>query len=51
MSMLAHWSGPCPAGMKPGQVVTKMDMSGMAAAMAAAQAAGRRAAPAGADAH
>jgi hypothetical protein len=41
ISMAARWAGPCPASMKPGQVVTKMDMGGIAAAMAAAQAAGR----------
>jgi hypothetical protein len=38
MAMSARWTGPCPEGMKGGQVVTKMDMGGLAAAIAAAQA-------------
>ena len=44
----AHWAGQCPAGMKPGQAVTKMDMSSLAAAAAAFGAARKGgAAPAG----
>jgi hypothetical protein len=45
MSSLAYWSGPCPASMKPGQVVNDTDMR----RVVAARAAGRRAAPAGTD--
>jgi hypothetical protein len=47
MSLQARWSGPCPAGMKPGQVVADRDKAGIAAAMAAARAARGGGAPAG----
>ena len=51
MSMVARWAGPCPADMKPGQVVTNMDMNGLGAAAAAIAAARRSGAPAETDAH
>ena len=51
IATVSHWISQCPADMKPGQVVTKMDLGGIAAAVAAAQATGRRPAPAEAYAH
>jgi len=48
MVSMSHWAGQCPAGMKPGQAVSKVDMSGLAAAAAALGAARKGAtAPAG----
>jgi hypothetical protein len=43
----SHWVGACPADMKPGQVISKMDFGSLAAAAAAA---GQSEAPAAADA-